>query len=147
MIPGLAGLCGRLEGARAAVESAVSAELAAVAREAMELARENAPVGEGPRRDRRLVDSFSYEHEGLTAVMRVDNPHAAYVEFGTGQRGAASAGAAPGEGGYDPDWPGMCAQPYMYPAAQQMRPGFAGRMLKAALEGLMTGRNADEESA
>src|ERR1035438_792958 len=40
--------------------------------------------------------------------------YAAYVEFGTGIRGEASPGA--GEGPYDPNWPGMAAQPYVRPA-------------------------------
>ena len=40
--------------------------------------------------------------------------HAVYVEYGTGRRGASSPGA--GEGPYDPNWPGMAAQPYVRPA-------------------------------
>jgi HK97 gp10 family phage protein len=51
---------------------------------------------------------------GVTGVVAPHEDYAAYVEFGTGQRGAASAGA--GEGPYNPDWPGMVAQPYMRPA-------------------------------
>ena len=144
MIIGLNRLCGRLEHARNMVDATVSAELAQTARETMDIAREMAPIGAGPRRDRRLVDSFSYEAEGLRATVLVDNPHAAYVEFGTGRRGAAS-GRAPG--GYDPDWPGMCAQPYMYPAAQQIRVGFARRMLEAALKAFTAGRNDNEQPA
>lgn len=50
--------------------------------------------------------------------------HAAYVEFGTGQRGAASAGA--GAGPYSPSWPGMPAQPYMRPALDTARPAILG---------------------
>lgn len=58
----------------------------------------------------------------LFAVQAVIAPHveyAAYVEFGTGQRGAASAGA--GDGPYNPSWPGMVAQPYMRPALDENR--------------------------
>jgi hypothetical protein len=40
--------------------------------------------------------------------------HAGYVEFGTGLRGAGSLGAGPFA--YDPEWPGMVAQPYLRPA-------------------------------
>jgi HK97 gp10 family phage protein len=40
--------------------------------------------------------------------------YAAYVEFGTGRRGAASAGRGPYP--YKEDWPGMKAQPYVRPA-------------------------------
>jgi hypothetical protein len=42
-----------------------------------------------------------------------------YVEFGTGKRGAASAGAGPGP--YSSTWPGMVAQPYQRPAMDEMR--------------------------
>lgn len=40
--------------------------------------------------------------------------YAAYVEFGTGRRGAGSAGAGPYA--YNQNWPGMVAEPYMRPA-------------------------------
>ena len=43
--------------------------------------------------------------------------HAAYVEFGTGARGAASAGAGPYA--YDANWPGMAARPYLRPAIDE----------------------------
>ena len=89
-------------------------------------------MGTGVRREPRLVDSFSYECAGLHGEIKVVNPHAAYVEFGTGMRGAQSTDAAAG-GRYDPDWPGMAAQPYMYPAAQRARVGFAERMMAEAV--------------
>ena len=125
---------------RRTVEAAVCREIAEAAREAMEDARENAPVGSGPRREARLVDSFSWEADGLTAEMKVANPHAAYVEFGTGVRGAQSTGTAPG-GKYDGDWPGMAAQPYMYPAAQRARGNFADRMMEAAVRAALERRS------
>lgn len=40
--------------------------------------------------------------------------YSAYVEFGTGRRGAESPGAGPGP--YKASWPGMRAQPYCRPA-------------------------------
>lgn len=55
-----------------------------------------------------------------TGYVVFDSDHAAYVEFGTGQRGAASPGA--GDGPYDPNWPGMVAQPYLRPALDTARP-------------------------
>lgn len=142
MIRGLDALVLRLNGAGAALDNAVSRGLEQSACETMELARELAPVGMGERRERRLVDSFSYEAKGLTAVMQVENPHAAYVEFGTGRRGAASAGVAPVASGYDGDWPGMAAQPYMYPAAQRMRAAFPERMAEA-VRGAFRERRSD----
>lgn len=142
MIRGLDGFAARINGAKAAVDVFAERGLEQSAREAMELARELAPVGTGERRERRLVDSFSYEVKGLTAVMQVENPHAAYVEFGTGRRGAASADVAPVAPGYDGDWPGMAAQPYMYPAAQRMRAVFPTRMAEA-VRGALRERRSD----
>ena len=55
-----------------------------------------------------------------TGYVVFDSDHAAYVEFGTGQRGATSPGA--GDGPYDPNWPGMVAQPYLRPALDTARP-------------------------
>lgn len=52
--------------------------------------------------------------ERIIAEVVATAPHAAYVEFGTGQRGAASAGAGPYD--YNMDWPGMEASPFMRPA-------------------------------
>jgi hypothetical protein len=45
--------------------------------------------------------------------------YAAYVEFGTGARGAGSAGAGPYP--YKLSWPGMLAQPYCRPALDSSR--------------------------
>ncbi len=57
--------------------------------------------------------------KSFTAAIVYDSDHAVYVEFGTGIRGAASAGA--GDGPYNPNWPGMPAQPYLRPAFDQHR--------------------------
>lgn len=140
MIRGLDGFMKRLERAAEDIDSALSRELERVAREGMEIARSMAPIGDG-RSGRHLVDSFSCMTQGLTAVVQVSNDHAAYVEFGTGRRGAASAGVSPANQGYDGDWPGMAAQPYMYPMAQRMRGEFPERMTGAAREALRAGRN------
>lgn len=75
------------------------------------------------------VDTGELKSSGGTSVewtgKRVDGyveysaPHAAYVEFGTGIRGASSAGAGPFP--YSPNWPGMVAQPYLRPALDRSR--------------------------
>lgn len=140
MIRGLDGFIKRLGRATGDVETALSRELERVARDGMEMAREMAPVGDG-RSGRHLVDSFSCEARGLMAAVQATNDHAAYVEFGTGRRGAASAAVSPANHGYDGDWPGMAAQPYMYPMALRMRGEFPERMAKAAREALKVGRN------
>ena len=140
MIRGLDGFMKRLGRAARDVDAALSEELERVARDGMEIARELAPVGDG-RSGRHLVDSFSCEARGMRAAVQVTNDHAAYVEFGTGRRGAASASGASGAYGYDGDWPGLAAQPYMYPMAQRMRGEFPQRMAKAARETLEAGRS------
>lgn len=135
-----AGLRARIMAVGSDIEAAAARVIAEAAQEAMEDARENAPVGTGIRREPRLVDSFSCRAEGLYGEMKIANPHAAYVEFGTGMRGAQSAGAAAG-GRYDPDWPGMAAQPYMQPAAQRARAGFAEKMRTETAEAAGGRRN------
>jgi hypothetical protein len=128
MIRGMERLRERLEAYAADLGQAVSGEMLSIARETAELAREAAPEGQPPRDEPRLKDCFYAEGGYLTARALVTNPHAAYVEFGTGQRGAAG-GRYPG--GYDGEWPGMSAQPYMYPAAQTMRLTYAQRLCQA----------------
>lgn len=72
----------------------------------------------------------------VTGGVAFDANHAAYVEFGTGIRGAASAGAAVETAGfhitYSSTWPGMRAQPYLRPALdtarQQIREAFRSQV-------------------
>ena len=45
-------------------------------------------------------------------------PWAAFNEYGTGIRGAASPGASP-DVTYSPTWPGMVASPFLRPAADE----------------------------
>ena len=45
----------------------------------------------------------------VRGTVEANAPYAAYVEYGTGQRGAASAGA--GAGPYSPNWPAGYASP------------------------------------
>lgn len=56
----------------------------------------------------------------ITATVSATAPHAAYVEFGTGVRGASSPGAGAGID-YSMDWAGMPAQPYLRPALDTAR--------------------------
>lgn len=67
--------------------------------------------------------SIAIDDSGKTVVGTVSYSagHAEYLEFGTGERGAASEGA--GAGPYKPEWPGMPAQPYLRPAYDQVKPG------------------------
>lgn len=57
--------------------------------------------------------------ERITAEVVATAPHAGYLEYGTGVRGASSPGAGPFN--YDANWPGMAASPYMRPALDSAR--------------------------
>ena len=79
------------------------------------------PVDTGALRD--SIHTVDVVWDGGTRVIGhvvAAQPYAAYVEFGTGVRGAASSGAGPYP--YNPKWPGQVAQPYMRPALDSSRP-------------------------
>lgn len=87
-----------------------------------------------------LQDSIKSEvvQTGSTVkgTVSTDVSYAAFVEFGTGQRGAASPGA--GEGPYNENWPGMAAQPFFRPAVDESRAPIADLFrsnLSVAVEG------------
>lgn len=67
----------------------------------------------------------------VEAAVYTTNDHAAYEEFGTGRRGAAS-GYSYGDANpkYDPNWPGRVAKPYLGPAAFQSRKAVERSMKK-----------------
>ena len=119
--------------------SAAEQSVAEAAEKCAAIARENAPVGSGGGADKHLKDSISTSSTlrgGVAeAYATARNPHAVYVEFGTGRRGqAAGAGT-----GYDPEWAGMDPRPYMQPAAEACRGTFsadAARTLQSAAGGL-----------
>jgi HK97 gp10 family phage protein len=90
------------------------------------------PVDTGELRE--SIHTASVELVGSTVQGNVEAsaPHAGFVEFGTGARGAASPGAGPYP--YTESWPGMPAQSYMRPALDTARPeiqqAFASRGFK-----------------
>lgn len=77
------------------------------------------PVDTGELRESIHVASVSLIGTTVQGSVVADAPHAAYVEYGTGFRGQASAGA--GVGPYSESWPGQAAQPYMRPALDSSR--------------------------
>lgn len=85
----------------------------------LEISKQYCPVDTG-----RLVSSggavVEWAGQKVVGTVEYSAPYAAYVEFGTGARGAASSGAGPYD--YRMDWPGMVAQPYLRPALDQGRP-------------------------
>ncbi len=84
----------------------------------LEVSKQLCPVDTG-----ELVSSGGritvWQGNKVTGTVSYSAAHAAYVEFGTGQRGAASAGAGPYP--YRHDWKGMVAQPYLRPALDESR--------------------------
>ena len=93
----------------------------------------------GELRDSGHVEMLVSSGPAPSAAVVFDAPYAAYVEYGTGVRGAASPGA--GEGPYDPNWPGMVAQPYLRPALDTARPAIVEVFRdNAALAAKMLGR-------
>lgn len=82
------------------------------------------PVDTGELRESGHIEIAAAQSLGLVSAHVIfDAEHAAFNEFGTGQRGAASPGA--GEGPYSPNWPGMPATPYLRPALDTARPAIA----------------------
>lgn len=81
------------------------------------------PVDTGELRGSGRVE---VSETGSSAVAQVifDADHAAFVEYGTGVRGSQSPGAGPYP--YNPQWPGMPAQPYLRPALDASRPEMIG---------------------
>jgi HK97 gp10 family phage protein len=89
------------------------------------------PVDTGDLRNSITVQTVSLEGSTVKGTVAANQPYAAYVEFGTGARGAASAGA--GQGPYTESWPGMPAQPYMRPALDTARPAILDAFEKRGL--------------
>jgi HK97 gp10 family phage protein len=114
----------------AKVDEAVQAAITAWAGRVLETAQSIVPVDTG-----ELRDSGQVVVNGTHAAVEFTAGHAIYVEYGTGRRGAASPGAGPGP--YNPNWPGMRAQPYLRPAFDQQRaeaPQMTAEFIGAALK-------------
>ncbi len=90
--------------------SAVTESCAIVSSEAQALA----PVDTGALRESIHTGTVELVGTVVSGSVVASAPYAGYVEYGTGVRGASSAGA--GVGPYNPSWPGQPAQPYLRPA-------------------------------
>lgn len=77
------------------------------------------PVDTGALRESIREEDITDNGKQIRGPVSVNMPYAAYVEFGTGARGAGSAGAGPFA--YTMSWPGMPAQPYLRPALDATR--------------------------
>lgn len=98
---------------QAKIEAAVQGGVTDWADRVFETSQELVPVDTGELKASGHVEVVQAGKQ-VFASITYDAEHAVYVEYGTGIRGAASAGA--GEGPYNPTWPGMAAQPYLRPA-------------------------------
>lgn len=96
----------------------VIASVTAAGNTMRDTAKGYAPVLTGDLRD-SIESEVTIGDKSATARVTVGVPYAAYPEFGTGRRGAASPDA--GAGPYNPNWPGMAPTPYMRPAMEEMR--------------------------
>lgn len=84
----------------------------------LDTARQLVPVDTGELKESGRV-TVAETGKTVAAAVSFDADHAMFVEFGTGVRGAASAGA--GDGPYSTTWKGMPAQPYLRPAFEEHR--------------------------
>ena len=105
--------------AQAAFEQAARLSVEQGGEAVLETAESIVPVDTGELRESGHVELLNAGPQPSAAVV-FDTPYAAYVEYGTGERGAASEGAGPGP--YTPGWPGMPAQPYLRPSLDIERP-------------------------
>jgi hypothetical protein len=72
-----------------------------------------------------LVNSGEHEVDGFEGEVGFGSGHGAFVEFGTGERGAASDFLGkPDDIAYSPGWKGMAAQPYLIPSVEEQREPF-----------------------
>lgn len=81
----------------------------------------NAPIRTG-QLARSIRANVRQTGNGATGEVTVGAEYGAYVEFGTGQRGAGSSfPGKPTDVRYTPGWPGMSARPFLTPAVEAMR--------------------------
>ncbi len=86
-------------------------------RRIIRVAKPLAPVKTGDLR-RSFGSKVERTADGVEGTAYNVSDHAEYVELGTGRRGAASPSPpkSPESVQYSADWPGMDAQPFLYPA-------------------------------
>lgn len=100
------------------VTPAVVASVQAACQLIEDRAKELAPVDTGALRD-SITTTIDDSGKTVVGWVQPNVPYSVFVEYGTGIRGAESAGA--GAGPYSSTWPGMVAQPYMRPALDESR--------------------------
>jgi HK97 gp10 family phage protein len=112
-----------------AVQAAVQAASALVVDEAKLLC----PVDTGALQN-SIEAKVAVSEKTVVGTITAGMPYAAYVEYGTGIRGAASPGAGPYP--YKLSWPGQAAQPFLRPALDTTRETVAELMASQIAIGL-----------
>jgi len=118
---------------QAKIDAAIEQAITDWANKVFDLSQEYVPVDTGELKSSGHVEVVR-AGKTIAAAVAYEAPYSVYVEYGTGVRGAASAGA--GDGPYDPNWTGMPAQPYLRPAFDELRDeaeGMTREVVTAAL--------------
>lgn len=100
-------------------------------------AKKNTPVDSGALQQ-SIQGSTSVSQQGVQGKVFTNLEYAPYVEYGTGQRGAASPSPpkSPENVKYSTDWAGMKAQPFLYPALAENKEAIKEKLrddLRAAI--------------
>jgi len=103
----------------AKVTPGVIASVAAAQGLIVQEAQSICPVRTGALRDSIKPEEPDDSGKTVVGAVVASAPYAGYVEYGTGIRGAASAGAGPYP--YSPTWPGMEARPFLRPSLDTAR--------------------------
>ncbi len=122
-------------GSIAAVEESITSRVIVAVTEGtevvMNLAKELVAVDTGELQASGYM-TVTLSGQNVIGSVIFDAGHSAYVEFGTGIRGAASEGAGPGP--YNPSWPGMPSQPFLRPALDSSWPNIFLAFKEAGFE-------------
>ncbi len=96
-------------------------------------AKKLVPVSTGKLRN-SICSQAVQTKDGVFGRVYTKSEYAAFVEFGTGQRGSASP-SPPKYGGnisYSKNWAGMAAKPFLYPALKSAKPEVVDGVIDAA---------------
>ncbi|MBU5677908.1 HK97 gp10 family phage protein [Alkaliphilus sp. MSJ-5] len=133
-IEGFDSLMRKLDSLGGSTTKAVAKGVGLAAKKVQGDAKDLAPVDTGQLRN-SISTNIEEKDNVIVGKVFTNNDHAAYVEFGTGQRGKASDIESKKEMNisYKEDWTGMAAQPFMYPAMKQNE-GYIKDTIKGAIQ-------------
>lgn len=114
-IKGLDSLLKKLESLGGDVETTVKKSMSKNIKLVQGEAKLLAPVDTGDLR-KSIYRRTESNKSRVRGIVYTNSDHAAYMEFGTGQKGAETNTNTEVSVSYKEDWTGVPAQPYMYPA-------------------------------